>query len=53
MSNYFAGVTDIETFILNYLIDVINSVHFGIIDLKRKIEYNIVKCSIVILIKGD
>ena len=28
---------------LNCLIDMIKSVHFSIIDLKRKIEYNIVK----------
>lgn len=40
-------------FILNCLIDTIKSVHFAIIDLKRKIEYNIVKCPIISLIKGD
>ena len=38
---------------LNCLIGTNKSVHFAIIDLKRKIEYNIVKCPIVGLIKGD
>lgn len=38
---------------LNCPIDVIKIVHFAIIDLKRKIEYNIVKCPIISLIKGD
>lgn len=38
---------------MNCLIDTIKSVHFAIIDLKRKIEYNIVKCPIISLIKGD
>lgn len=38
---------------LNCLIGTIKSVHFAIIDLKRKIKYNIVKCPIVGLIRGD
>lgn len=29
------------------------NVHFTIIDLKRKIKYNIVKCPIIDLIEGD
>ena len=34
-------------FILNCLINAIKSVHFAIIELKRKIKYNIVKCPII------
>lgn len=40
-------------FILNCLINKIKSVHFAIIDLKRKIEYDIVKYPIISLIKGN
>ncbi len=39
--------------VLNYSIDVIKRVHFHIIDLKRKVKYNIVKYPIVSLIKGN
>lgn len=41
-----------DRFLLNCLIDRIKSVHFAIIDLKRKIKYNILKCPIVDLIRG-
>ena len=40
-------------FIPNCLVDRIKRVHFTIIDLNREIEYNIVKCPIVGLIRGD
>ena len=39
--------------LLNYPIDTTKSVHFTIIDLKRKIKYNIVKYPIIDLIEGD
>ncbi len=39
--------------LLNYPIDTIKRVHFHIVDLKRKVEYNIVNYPIVGLIKGN
>lgn len=39
--------------ILNCPIDITKNVYFTIIDLKRKIKYNIVKYPIIGLIKGN